>query len=526
MVQFENARNGALTALSNNVRLNSTYDPLEEARRFVSKQLEGMNPKTVVILGETLGYIAQAVTDRIPGCKCIQVYYHTTLYNQSSFLCKDAWHPNTHSTVYTFFSTAIHELDLGNIAVIEWDPSGKAFPELGQRSLLDLRKIIGVYNGNIATTAQFGRRWLRNIVHNFLALDRFARFKDQAGIAVVAAAGPTLETSIDALVKNRSSFYLLALPSSLSALLNRGLIPDLLVITDPGYYSSLHLPPAGKKKLTLAMPLSTIRDAGRYAARIVLLNQGTYLETALFKKTAIPHLSVDSHGTVAGTAFFISRQMSKKIVFAGLDLIGNDIQTHVRPHGFDPLMECCANRTIPSHTARYIRGSANLLRSDGRGGTSAFETYAGWFSNLTAADDQIVYRLNPSSVKIDGMLPLDSSSFSSLCQKEPASSKGGITLKSSDLPDTAAAPARKSLLRIILAKTRGEIEKYTDSTNPGELHNEVFTGPTPHSMVYFAAARTLLKGLRPESPETVRDAADETIRFICKLEEYIQSWPG
>ena len=191
MVRFEKSKNGALTAISNDVYLSSRYDPSEEARRFVNKQLQDDHPQTVVILGETLGYIGQAVSDRHPECRCIQIYYDTALYRQSLFRADLAWHPEAGGSYNTFFRQTIAELDLGSLLILEWAPAGKAYPVLAQQVLINLRQRISIYNGNIATTALFGQRWLRNIVHNFLNLDRLYRFSENAGLVMIAAAGPS-----------------------------------------------------------------------------------------------------------------------------------------------------------------------------------------------------------------------------------------------------------------------------------------------------------------------------------------------
>ena len=118
---------------------------------------------------------------------------------------------------------------------------------------------------------------------------------------VIAAAGPSLEESLGTLVQNRPAFFLIALPSALTALAEHGIWPDLLVITDPGYYSGVHLAPAARRRLKVAMPYTAVRDASRCASQIVLLNQGTFLEDAVLTSSAIPHLKIDQAGTVAAT---------------------------------------------------------------------------------------------------------------------------------------------------------------------------------------------------------------------------------
>ena len=273
------------------------------------------------------------------------------------------------------------------------------------------------------------------------------------------------------------------------------------------------------------MPYSTVRDAARYASQIILLNQGTFLESALLDASAIPHLRVDSHGTVAGTALFIGRQISTSIIFAGLDLVGKDIQTHVRPHAFDPLLEYAAKRTMPSQTVRYTRGFESRLRPNGGGNIGAFETYAGWFNAVSTATDIPIYRLNPSLVEIDGMKPLDFSAFSALFSGRSVHSNDSTDSESKITQSVPALESRKTILKTVLTDAQNAIHDFTKTKSPNPQGSRVFTSPTPLSMIYFASTRTLLKALGSMEPGVAQNAADETVVFIDDLMSYIDSWP-
>jgi hypothetical protein len=526
MVRFEKSRNGTLSAISGGIYLNSKYDPLGEARKIVREQLENLRPRIVLILGETLGYLAKSVGDHVPGCRCIQIYYDSNLYNESSFRTAYAWHPECASSLNAFLKKTISELDLGNLSILEWAPSAKAYPETAQRALIDLRHIVGIYNGNVNTTALFGKRWLRNTVHNYLAVDRVSNGKPKADLVVIAAAGPTLEESMETILTNRSAFYLIALPSSVSALLKRDLLPDLLVITDPGYYSGVHLMPVTKNPIKIAMPYTSVRDAGRYASEIVLLNQGSYLENILLKRSAMPHLQVDSHGTVAGTALLIGRLIGTSIVFAGLDLTAKDIQTHARPHAFDPLFENASMRTSPSQTARYFRGFENQLLRNQAKNIGALETYAGWFNAASALMDLPIYRLNPSAVQIDGMTPLDSSTFTALCAAASSYSHNRLEGSAATFQSAPTVAQRKTILRTALVEIKDLITANAGSYSTNLPNNRELSGQTPLSAIYFISTRLVLKAFKSMEPGIFLDAVNETGLFIDQLEEYVDSWRG
>ena len=514
MVRFVKSKSGLLAALSKGVYLNSRYNPLEEARRVVTKKLESKRPKTVIILGETIGYLTQAVSAHSPGCRCVQVYYDSALYDMCSFRTADFWHPKTGVTHEAFFRNAIHELEIDDLAVIEWAPSAAVYPETAKETLTSLSRTIAICNGNISTTLSFGRRWLRNIVHNYLAAERISRQLPKADLVVVAAAGPSLEYSLDLFLENRSSFFLIALPSSLSALLEKGLTPDLLVITDPGYYSAVHLAPVGQRKLRTAMPYTAVREASRYASEIVLLNQGTFLENAVLTRSGIPHLRIDQIGTVAGTALFLAGVIGKAVVLAGLDLSHRDIQTHVRPHAFDPLVECSGKRTLPVQTIKYLRGFENRLRSDAGAEIGPFKTYSGWL-NSAALPDIPLYRLYPTAVPVDGMAPIDAEAFSSLC-----AGKSRLHY-SRECAVTPSTMEKKRILLSILNETKDVLQRVNQPAGRRD-----YTKPTALSTLYFASAGTLLKALKSPDSGVFKEAVAGAVNLLDELTDYVCTWPA
>ena len=525
MVRIEKSKSGTLSAISGGVYLNSRYDPLGEARKLVKERLRDSQPRTVIVLGETLGYLAKTVSDYFPGCRCIQVYYDSALYRESSFRVDDAWHPKSGISLNAFFRNAINELDLGDLFFLEWTPSAKVYPEIAKQALTDLRSAISICNGNVSTTALFGKRWLRNTVYNYLAVDHVSNSAPTAELVVIAAAGPTLEESMETLAANRSAFYLIALPSAVSALFRKDLLPDLLVVTDPGYYSGVHLKAVTRNRVKIAMPYTSVRDAGRHASEIILLNQGNYLENVLLEASTIPYLRVDSHGTVAGTALFIGRFIGTSIVFAGLDLTGRDMQTHARPHAFDPFFENASKRTFPSQTSRYFRGFENRLRPNGAENIGALETYAGWFNAVSASMDCSLYRLNPSPVRIDGMTPLDSGTFTTLCSNVSLRPDDRREREGKRRQSVPPLRRRKRILYAALAEIKDAVTRYAASKNPDSLDSWEFTGQTPLSLIYFVSTRKLLNAIKSMESGIFLDAANETKLFIDELKGYVDSWP-
>ncbi len=519
MLRFVKSKSGTAAAEFDGIYLNSRYNPVDEARKIVAEKLSGVTPEVVVVLGETLGYLSQAVIERAPDCRCVQVYYDDQFYDRCGFLSAVNWHPGIKISFDVFFRSVIHELEIENLSVIEWAPAAKAYPEVANEALAALRRTIGVYNGNVGTTVSFGRRWLRNTVQNYLITDNISQSLGRTGLVVVAASGPTLEESLDVLSAKREDYYLIALPSALCALFDRGLEPDLLVITDPGYYSGEHLKPT-RRKMMIAMPYTAVRVASRFASKVVLLNQGTYLENELVAQSGVPYLRLEQIGTVAGTALLIAAIIGSSVVFAGLDLVNRDLQTHARPHAFDPLFEIRSKRFLPVQTVRYLRSFANALNAKSSEGIGALGTYAQWFNTVTSAPDIRLYRLNPSPVELGGMIPLDPEGFSSLCMgKRREQVRGSGSEQRVESPSVIPVGRRKTILLSILAELKDTVR----SAHPRDRKD--FTEATPLSTIYFASPRSLLKSFKTPGSGDFEEAVTATVQFVEQLEGYVDLWP-
>jgi len=518
MVRFINSKSGLPAAFVNGIYLNSRYDPKKEAYDLVRKKLGDTAPKTAIILGETLGYLSEALYTCAPETRCIQVFYDPALFEKCRFNTPDVWHPEKNRTLYEFIQDRMCELDIQDLSIIEWPPSAKAYPKVSENIQLSLRRAIGIFNGNIATTARFGRLWLKNTVRNYLSVETVSANLPESQITVVAASGPSLSESMKWLRDNRAYFFLIALPSAMRALVDGKVIPDLLVITDPGYYSGLHLTPAYQGSYPVAMPYTSVKEASRNAAQVVLLNQGTYLENAIIAKSEIPHLMIRQNGTVAGTALDIARLIAPTVVFAGLDLTGRDVQSHVRPHAFDPILDFSAARTEPALTTRYLRTFHNLLNSAKGTKIDAFGTYAGWFNAIAPGITTDLYRLHESPVYIRGIKPLDGAEFSSLCKAQRPVDTGNTDLRRRPSVQAPPADRKRYIIKSVLKEAKEAVAVQADQKL------SAYTGSTVYSMIYYASTGTLLKALCKNNEKLFTEAADETISFIDELNNIVDSW--
>lgn len=403
-MQIYHSSKGYLCAESQGKNIHSRYNPDREAQRFIDQSIEG-NPSLIVLLGAGLGYIQRAVRDSYPQAKILSVFHHDMLYENQIDQTKrnPSWFPSSSLSTRLFFNRHIKEKELRDMAVIEWDPSARIFPELSLQINQSLKECVQQLNGNIHTTAFFGKLWLRNMLTNFLLTEKYATPSFPSAPVVIASSGPSLEKSLDQLRRYRNKYLLFALPSSLYALKESGLKPDLQISSDPGYYGSVHLRHLFDD-VPLAHPFTSCRGSWKKDIPFWILNQETPFEKDLFAQASIPGRCTPSNGTVSGTAYELAKGLTQKIYFAGLDLSFSDIRSHIRPHSFDILLESETDKRESLHSLYFKRAEGTVPDFEKKIRTGrSLDIYRNWFSALGTKGDITIKRLNPSPVSIENV---------------------------------------------------------------------------------------------------------------------------
>ncbi|MCP4159063.1 MAG: motility associated factor glycosyltransferase family protein, partial [Deltaproteobacteria bacterium] len=380
------------------------YNPEIEARRFLDSSIK-KNPSLIILLGAGLGYIIKELARKYQSTPILAVHYDKELYCNSIYVNETVqyWYPQSMEKVSRFFLNNINEQTLNNIKIIEWNPSSLIYPEISLFINKELKKIIQQLNGNIKTTAVFGKKWLQNMICNYISIDEYCLLPDENEPIVIASSGSSLRESLSEIKKYRKKFRLWALPSSLKVLNEESVKPDLMICTDPGYYGSYHFQFLQENTPT-ALPLTASRGIWRKTSPAIILNQNFPFEKDLISLSSIYKTDIPSNGTVSGTALEMATSKSSLIYFAGLDLCYSDIQSHIKPHSFDTLLSLKSTRLSPYQSIMYHRVSNTSTDFTNRIRTSqSMETYRNWFDNRKFSPSISIKRLNPSPIKIKNM---------------------------------------------------------------------------------------------------------------------------
>ncbi len=351
-----------------------------------------------------------------------------------------------------------------------------------------------------------GRIWIRNSLANFLHVPRVlaGTLCAPGRPVVIAAPGPSLEEAGPVLSEARSLFELWALPSSCPFLMDSGLIPDLVVMTDPGFYSMHHLhfaaPPC-----PLAMPLSASRGCwslpagGKHpGSPVFLLEQPVLFEKALLEAAGVAAPIIPPHGTVAATAINLALAFtSGPVIVAGLDMAARDLRSHARPNAFDRLLHLQASRLEPHASLTFHRAAAlgSTIGSSASGLriTPALHTYAGWFDADPGGATGRVHRLLPSAVPIRSMSPLDARGLRELLSGMKATRRG------TDLgtnPHFPSADERRGIASRLLKSWTSEIAAARESITGSGIATDLERFPQALAFAHFIVPRRLVDALK------------------------------
>ncbi|MBN1409832.1 MAG: DUF115 domain-containing protein [Spirochaetales bacterium] len=391
MIEIQKAKSGSITATYNGINLHSVYDPEREAEKFIRETIKEPSPSLIIVCGCPVAHLLKTIKTKYPDTKTIALFYSGEIEKASRETAHTQWSPAHNEDLRNYLLKEINELDLDSLQIIEWAPSRKIFPEISGMINTQLNQVINEYKANIVTTSVFGVRWIKNTLLNFVNIEKTYRLTSRKSDKTVwiTGSGPSLEKSASLLRTWQENVFIISLPSSLQFLTVHGIKPDLVLLTDPGYYSLWHLFLNEQSSPVFAMPFSAVNGICRVATGILPLLQPYFFEKEITRHAGLTPPVVPSHGTVAATALDLSLQItSGKIILSGLDFAYRDIQSHIRPSGFENRIAEKSGRLSPFYSRTFSR--AVHFAPEKNGGTGkrtsrSLTLYWNWFNTLPPA---------------------------------------------------------------------------------------------------------------------------------------------
>lgn len=464
--------------------------------------LSGKKPAILFIIGGGLNYISAVLAEHYPKITCVSLQPSDDFFGNEINTPLLNWYPSSTHSLHEIIEKAIAANRLaGGVMVLEWPPVVNQFKEVTGWIRTTLRDMLEKASSNAATLGYWATRWLGNCLRFVTSVTNTAKLIPGTSLVVVACAGPSLADQMPEIQARRSELALWSLASAVPALLRHGLIPDLVIATDPGYWNGAHLREAFLQKLPIAMPPSSYASCGiLQKSTIIPIDTGLSFERVAIQASNFESEVASASGSAAGTALSLALRLTTgPIALAGYDLASSGLLDHVQPYAFDILDHMNEGRLAPAYSARVSRVFEHYpIRSGAWRCSRAFSTYADTIQ-VSAQNSARVFRLGTSSVET----PLHRSDFSAI----PHSTGDPPTCIASTTHEGAATLARDNA-------TKAMLESLSTAAQEQAITAVENSEPLPYDAALY------YKALAPrESAGLIADAA----RGEAKLEDVIRA---
>ena len=417
----ETAACGLATAQLQGSYLHSRYDPREEARRQLARELPGRFG-SAVFLGFGLGYLPEAFLELHPGRPLAVIEPEPALFGQALaardlrglLACPDAsW------LVGREAEEAVMELEEkapGSLALLRLRP-------LYQRSLPYYRKLEALLQSladrrevNLNTLRRFGRLWVRNLLANLPLFLGCAGVRELEGLfagmpALLLAAGPSLDPVLAELAPLADRLLLVAVDTSYRLCRQAGGKPDILITVDPQYWNSRHLDWADLgDTLLVSEPSAHPRTFHRPPLPNLRFMSSFFPIGELLERITGPRGRVGAGGSVATSAWDLARLTgARPLYLAGLDLGYPGRRTHARGAFFEERAHTLSGRFGPAEQQDFLAlTDAGLIPvASATGGITLTDRrmilYKWWFENQMKQHPGSSFTLSADGTRIAGL---------------------------------------------------------------------------------------------------------------------------
>jgi hypothetical protein len=358
--------------------LHSRHNPQAEAERYInSLSLDG-KILFFILIEPGFGYMIAPLRKRFPNARIIALHVEKIDIESMIESPDSHWFPETGISLQDFLETEIQDSLAAEIRLLEWRPAlsmyGEAYLALVKETVEFLKRT----DASTRTLNTFGRRWFRNFFKNLDIIKKVIYLPRLSMPLLVTGAGPGLEDIIPVIQKERDRLFILAAASSVAALKNENIIPNLVISTDGTAWARFHLYelfngslPA--KPSPVAAALTATLPSQAETLPVMPISDGSFWQTLILNTLKIPHIVLPQRGTVSASALDLALALSEnKIFIAGIDLANRDIRSHARPYSLDFFTNEKAERINPVYSQTYKRSS--LIKEGG-----SYDIYASWF---------------------------------------------------------------------------------------------------------------------------------------------------
>jgi hypothetical protein len=312
------------------VYIHSRYNPLKEAKNWFDFWNNEIRSRYIVIWGIGLGYHVQLFAEAYPEVEIIVVEVNNDYFNWfkgTEFYQEIISFKNIKLTNYMNFAKLLIEEDA---YITVYQPSLKLFPS----NLKSVRELLEDYVMKYRTIVEQKDLLDSNFSLNINLKDKELEsndidFKDKKVILV--SAGPSLIKQLVLLkkLKGNPKYIIVCVGTALFPLINEGIVPDVVMISDPkeqiiDQFSGIDTKNLRLFYLATANHLAVSNFQGQ---RYIVFQKGYSLSERYAEENR--KLTINTGGSVSTSLLDTVVKMGAKIVaLVGQDLAHTDNQTH------------------------------------------------------------------------------------------------------------------------------------------------------------------------------------------------------
>lgn len=289
---------------------------------------------------------------------------------------------------------------------------------------------------NCNTLKKFYIRWLKNFIKNIdiasnlpsisIFKDAFVNFP-----SIIFAAGPSLDEHIQELKDVQNEVIVIAVDTSLKALLEGGITPDFVLLMDGQYLNYLHIAGVNASSSILITELSVYPSVfyANFNAKCLV---STFFPLGKYMEGEVNEC-LSAGGSVATTAWDFARFTGcNPIIMAGLDLAFTKNKTHSLSCKFEKdallfsdrfsTLEKASYKMLDIKNTEIAEGYKTKVLTD-----SKMKMFAWWFeSKIEEYSDVKTYNFMPQGLKIPNMSSIERWELLKLLSKNQVKDKKKI----------------------------------------------------------------------------------------------------
>jgi len=339
-IYMETSKNGMPVMVSSSggrkIVLHSLYDPIKEAERFV-KSRDIKPDDNILLYGFGNGYVVESILNALNDDGRLVVFEFNYQIFRKALEVRDFAHIISDRRLFLYveddlkdivynFENVLNDIIFYGGKVLVHRPSLDSIPE----KLKAIKNALEDFVLGISSMEHFESQLNTNLKMNLQDTSHFFKIKDFFGKfnmpIIIISSGPSLDKNIGLLFEAKTKALLISVGTSLKPLLNKGIVADFIVITDPSPYVYEQIRGIHTEIPLIFLPTVNWQVVKYYSGpKIMGIQEGIGVPEELMLEWG----PLKTGGSVATTSLDIAIKMGgNPIIFIGQDLAYTNMKTH------------------------------------------------------------------------------------------------------------------------------------------------------------------------------------------------------